>query len=186
MGSHHEVGHVDEELGVPEVDLNLFIREVYDDRELLECGVRRDSMQLPLQDADDVELTVLDLGHGVFVVGHLAEVVEAGHLGLGELGGEQGTGERHQLNALLHEPPLRLRQIAVEVGHRQAGGLRHQPKVLTHLRRAEQGWLEWGVGGTWSRGSRRGWGLGQRASLMNCTTLSRWQSCIIPGGGASR
>ena len=35
-------------------------------------------------------------------------------------------------------------------------------------------------------GQRGQWGLGQRTSLMNCTTLSRWQSCIMPGGGASR
>ena len=46
----------------------------------------------------------------------------------------------------------------------------------------------WGAGqrGQEGVGQRGQWGLGQRTSLMNCTTLLRWQSCIIPGGGASR
>ena len=122
---------------------------------------------------------------------------------------------------------------AAELAHRKAGRLGHQPKVLAHLRCAEQegmrlvGWVRsegregtrghcgagmtslatslgvgpgvlWRGGGR-GQGAQRGAAEGEpservgrggdgasRTSLMNCTTLSRWQSCIMPGGGLSK
>mmetsp|Transcript_30308 Transcript_30308/g.77248 ORF Transcript_30308/g.77248 Transcript_30308/m.77248 type:complete len:206 (-) Transcript_30308:260-877(-) len=105
----HVVGHVDEELGVLEEGLRLFAGVVHDNRELFKCCVRRDSVQLPVQHSQRLQLCLLELRLREEAMCHLAEVVEARHLDLGELRGEQCARERHYLHAVLRERPSRRR-----------------------------------------------------------------------------
>ena len=143
---HLIVGHVNEELGVFEERLRPRLGVVDDDGQLLQRGVRRDSVELPLQHAQGLELHLLELLLAVLVVCDLTEVVEPRHLNLGELGGDERARDREELHAVLVEPPLLdLREEPIEVAHGEACRLRLQPKVLADLREGRQ--ARQGVGG---------------------------------------
>ena len=85
---------------------SLTLGEVDDDGQLLQRGVRRDGVQLPLQLAQHLELHLLELLRAVFAVGNLAEIVQPRHLDLEELGGDERARDREELHAVLVEPPL--------------------------------------------------------------------------------
>jgi len=172
---HLIVRHVDEELGVLEERLEPLIGVVDDDGQLLQRGVRRDGVELPLQHAQRLELHLLQLLLGVLVVRDLAQVVETRHLDLGELGGDERARDREELNAVLVEPPLLdLREEPIKVAHGEARRLRLEPKVLADLGRGgDEGVRGWGPRGQGRRVGGCAVPALWRTSLMNCTTDSR-------------